>query len=77
MADKGERMITVCSACRQASCWQARFMCDEADTAGTLSLPESLLRAEGREHPDYMLTDDELTSGVLPGRQSRGEASDG
>ena len=28
--------VTVCSACRRASCWQGKFFCDEYQTAGTI-----------------------------------------
>lgn len=52
-ASDEERLVTVCDRCRQASCWQGIFMCDEAREAGTVDVPLSVLRAEAREHPDY------------------------
>lgn len=47
------RMVTVCSACRRACCWQGQFMCDDARTAGTIEVPIEELQAAGQEHPDY------------------------
>lgn len=47
-----ERLITVCSACRCASCWHGKFRCDQFRNATTLQLPISTLAAEDREHPD-------------------------
>lgn len=48
-----ERTITVCDKCRRACCWQGQFMCDDAQTAGTIDLPTSTLEQLGLEHPDY------------------------
>lgn len=45
-------LVTVCSACRCASCWHGEFMCDASRTAGTVNALASGLRAEDREHPD-------------------------
>ena len=47
------RLVTVCDRCRQASCWQGVFMCDEAREAGTVDVPVSVLRVEAREAPDF------------------------
>jgi len=47
------RLVTVCSKCLQASCWQGIFMCGEARYAGTTDLPVSDLKELGREHPSY------------------------
>lgn len=30
------RTVTVCSVCLRACCWQGRFMCDDAQNAGTV-----------------------------------------
>lgn len=45
--------VTVCSACRCASCWHAEFMCQRSQTAGTIEVLASVLRGEDREHPSY------------------------
>lgn len=45
-------LVTVCSACRCASCWHGEFMCQQAKNAGTVDVLASVLRAENREHPD-------------------------
>ena len=46
-------LVTVCSACLQASCWHGEFMCDEAYTAGVKELRASELCFLSREHPDH------------------------
>jgi hypothetical protein len=38
-------LITVCSSCLRACCWQGEFMCDEAEGAGTVQRKVSALRA--------------------------------
>jgi hypothetical protein len=64
-------LITVCDRCLCATCWQGEFMCDEAQTAGTVKKPRAELVALGREHPSYLLTDAEIAS--LPtGTQQNG-----
>lgn len=50
MSDR-DYFVTVCDACRCASCWHGEFMCQESMTAGTVDVLASVLRAEGREHP--------------------------
>ncbi len=50
---KGDPLITVCSACLMASCWNGLFMCDASHGAGTVQRRKSYLRELGREHPDY------------------------
>jgi hypothetical protein len=50
---RGEQTITVCAACLQASCWQGRFMCQDARTAGTVQETRAELEALDLEHPDY------------------------
>ena len=45
--------VTVCSACRCASCWHAEFMCQANRHAGTVEVLASELRREDREHPRY------------------------
>lgn len=51
--DPEQKKITVCSKCLQASCWQGAFMCQEAQTAGTVEKTIAELRALGRENPCY------------------------
>ena len=53
MVSDTDRLVTVCSACLCASCWQGIFYCQDYKTAGTMRLPVSELHALGREHPDY------------------------
>lgn len=48
-----DRLVTVCSACKQASCWQALFYCDKYLTAGTVDLPVRRLKELGLENPCY------------------------
>jgi hypothetical protein len=50
------RPVTVCDACRCASCWQAKFFCDNAKMAGTVDLPLGTLMQERRENESYWFT---------------------
>ena len=43
--------VTVCSACRCASCWHGEFMCESSRTASTIEVRASELRGEDLEHP--------------------------
>ena len=53
-ADKNEnRLVTVCSACLCACCWQGEFYCDDYQQAGTKEMPVSELRKLKLEHPGY------------------------
>lgn len=56
-----EDLITVCSECHRACCWQGEFMCDESQFASTVQMTRKQLR-EGNygEHEDYWKKDDEL-----------------
>lgn len=47
-----KKLIEVCDACWQASCWHGEFFCQEAETAGTVRLPIGVLRELGLEHED-------------------------
>lgn len=47
-------VVTVCAACRQATCWYALFFCSEADNADVIKLPRDLLLEERREHWSYL-----------------------
>jgi len=47
-----DRLVTVCSACLRASCWQGKFLCTRAydsDTT-TVQFPISKLRRLKLEH---------------------------
>ena len=46
-------VVTVCSACLQASCWQGIFYCDNAKRAGTTTRTVAQLRRLNLEHPSY------------------------
>lgn len=48
-----DRLISVCSACRRASCWHGDFMCDEAWSAAIVEVPRCVLVGEGREDPHH------------------------
>lgn len=45
-------LVTVCSACRTASCWHGEFMCERSRDANVVDVRASVLRSEKREHPD-------------------------
>jgi hypothetical protein len=53
-------LITVCSACVQASCWQGNFMCQDSKHAGILQVTRRKLKTLCLEHPSYWKTDEEL-----------------
>lgn len=45
--------VTVCEACRRASCWQGEFCCDDYKTAGTTQETRgalALLNLESRHY---------------------------
>lgn len=47
-------IITVCSECLRACCWQGEFMCEKARTAGTVERTVKQLRAGAHgEHEEY------------------------
>lgn len=46
-------VVTVCSACRCASCWHGVFMCERSRGASTVDVPASVLATEDREHEFY------------------------
>lgn len=56
------RMITVCDACLQASCWQGLFYCDKYKTAGIVQKTEAELLTLGLEHSSYWKTDEEVAN---------------
>ena len=57
-----ERLVTVCDACLQASCWQGIYYCDDYQYAGTVQKTVAELRELGRENPSYWKTDEELAN---------------
>lgn len=54
--------VTVCDKCLQASCWQAIFMCQEANEAGTITKTRKELAKLGLESSDYWKSDYELAN---------------
>jgi hypothetical protein len=46
-------MVTVCAACRCASCWHGEFYCEASRSAGLVAARASELRSERREHTDH------------------------
>lgn len=53
-----DTLVTVCSACLRACCWQGEFMCDSARTAGTTQRTVAELRAGNYgEHESYWNVD--------------------
>lgn len=62
-------LITVCDACLQASCWQAKFFCGKAHSAGTVDLPVRRLRELNLEHASYWLNDPKAEEYRIWGRK--------
>ena len=52
-ATQQKETVTVCSACKRASCWNGIFYCDDYKKAGTIEMTVADLRKLGLEHPDY------------------------
>ena len=50
---ENERLVTVCAACLQASCWLGVFYCDDYRTANVARKSVKELRTLGLEHEDY------------------------
>lgn len=54
-------LITVCDKCLQASCWQAKFFCEDAQNAGTKRLTrQQLFDLATGEHPSHWKSDLEI-----------------
>lgn len=53
MSKPYDPIVTVCSKCFKASCWQGIFMCDDAYEAKTVERKVSTLIKLDDEHPDY------------------------
>lgn len=47
---KTDYIVTVCSACRTASCWHGEFLCQSAAGASTERVAASVLRKLKLEH---------------------------
>ncbi len=47
------KLVTVCSSCFRASCWQGEFYCDEYRKAGTVEKTIAELKVLHLEHPHY------------------------
>ena len=50
---RDDELVTVCSACLTASCWNYEFCCEEYRTAGTVEKTVRELIELDREHPDH------------------------
>jgi hypothetical protein len=48
-----DKLITVCSECLTAACWQGIFYCQNYKQAGTKELTVAELRKLNKEHPSY------------------------
>lgn len=48
-----DKLIEVCDNCECASCWYGEFMCDYADSAGTVLKTVRQLIELDYEHEDY------------------------
>lgn len=46
MSNFGKKIIEVCDQCGRACCWYGEFMCDDAQSAGTVKKTVNELRAE-------------------------------
>lgn len=65
-----ERIITVCSECLRASCWQQpACRCDEFAGADIARVAESLLRDLNLESSNYWLTDQQIAAGPATPRR--------
>lgn len=50
-------LITVCSACKRACCWQGEFMCDDSREASTVEKTIAQLEKLDLENPEWWLND--------------------
>lgn len=63
--DKHNSLVTVCDHCLTASCWQGKFMCDNATFAGTVDLPLHTLDWLAIEHPSHWKNSHERPKSAL------------
>lgn len=56
-SSQSKRLVTVCSSCLRASCWQGSFYCDDAKSAATVEKTVGELADASREHPSYWFID--------------------
>lgn len=67
-------VVTVCAACRQATCWYALFFCSEADNADIVRVPRVMIMEERREHWSYLSDEGiERHTGLPPERAEPAE----
>jgi len=59
--------ITVCSACKCATCWQGEFYCQDYRTAGTVEITIREARALNRENPTWWLRDEGIKDRLAQG----------
>ncbi len=52
MSEERDYLVTVCDACRTASCWHGDLVCASGARASTRDVLASVLRGECREHAD-------------------------
>jgi len=55
MQEADNRLVTVCSECLTASCWNGEFYCDKYISAGTVEKTVDELRELKLEHESYYL----------------------
>ena len=53
--EEDTRLVTVCSACLRATCWQGEFYCEKYKEAGTKELPIAKLRKLNLENPSWWI----------------------
>ena len=51
--ERARYTVTVCAACRRASCWQGKFYCEEYRTAETAEETRTALAILNLESSDY------------------------
>jgi len=56
--DPQDVLVTVCAACKRASCWQGEHFCDQE--SDTVQMWRSELLLLSLEHERYLKSDDEL-----------------
>ena len=61
-----DRKVTVCAACKMATCWQGIFMCQESQHANVIDLPISELKKLDLEHPSYWSVEHLKRLGIEP-----------
>jgi hypothetical protein len=62
MAQRKQKMVTVCASCLMASCWQGDFCCQDYMTADITHKSVKELAKLNRENSCYWKTDEELAT---------------